>query len=94
VLYFSNVLTEDTRIEVYSATAYNRSGKGKPWEQERVKQFFAEEELLIGKDFWNFICQSEERYETVLQAYRDNAYLIKDALETLKEMYLGKNEYV
>ncbi|HYT45373.1 MAG TPA: TdeIII family type II restriction endonuclease, partial [Methylomirabilota bacterium] len=55
----SNVLAEDTRIEVYFATAYNRFGEGKTWQQERVKQFFASEELLIGKDFWNFICQSD-----------------------------------
>lgn len=57
-----------------------------------MKQFFAGEELLIGKDFWNFICQSDEGYETVLQAYRDNAYLIRDALEFIKGIYLGKNE--
>lgn len=88
----SNVLQENTQIEVYFATAYNRFGEGKPWLQERVKQFFAGEELLIGKDFWNFICQSDEGYETVLQAYRDNAYLIRDALEFIKGIYLGKNE--
>jgi hypothetical protein len=35
----SNVLAEDTRIEVYFATAYNRFGEGKTWQQERVKQF-------------------------------------------------------
>jgi len=56
----SNVLADDTRIEVYFATACNRFGEGKPWQQRRVKQFFAQEELLIGKDFWNFICQSDE----------------------------------
>ena len=88
----SNVLAEDTRIEVYFATAYNRFGEGKTWQQERVKQFFASEELLIGKDFWNFICQSDEGYDTVLHAYKENAYLIRDALESIKKVYLGKNE--
>ncbi len=88
----SNVLTEDTRIEIYFATAYNRFGEGKPWQQERVKQFFAQQELLIGKDFWNFVCQSEEGYTTVLESYRENAYLIREALESIKGLYLGKNE--
>lgn len=88
----SNVLAEDTRIEVYFATAYNRFGEGKTWQQERVKQFFAPEELLIGRDFWNFICQSDEGYDTILQAYKENAYLIRDALESIKKVYLGKNE--
>jgi len=88
----SNVLTEDRRIEIYFATAYNRFGEGKPWQQERVKQFFAQQELLIGKDFWNFVCQSEEGYTTVLESYRENAYLIREALESIKGLYLGKNE--
>jgi hypothetical protein len=57
-----------------------------------VRQFFAEEELLIGRDFWNFICQSDEGYTTVLQAYRENANYIIDALENIKEVYLGKKE--
>ncbi len=88
----SNVLADDTRIEIYFATAYNRFGEGKSWQQERVKQFFASEELLIGTDFWNFICQSEEGYDTVLEAYRENAYLISNALESIKGLYLGKRE--
>ena len=47
----SNVSTKNKKIQLYFATAYNRYGEGKPWRQERVRQFFAEEELLIGKDF-------------------------------------------
>ncbi len=90
----SNVLADDTRIEVYFATAYNRFGEGRPWQQGRVKQFFAQEELLIGKDFWNFICQSDEGYNTVLEAYRENAHLISDALASIKRLYLGKNEQI
>lgn len=87
----SNVLPEDTRIEAYFATAYNRFGEGKLWQQERVRQFFAQEELLIGRDFWNFICQSDEGYEIILQAYKDSAFLIRDALESIKGVYLGKD---
>jgi hypothetical protein len=88
----SNVLEEDAKIEIYFATAYNRFGEGKPWQQERVRQFFAEKELLIGRDFWNFICQSDEGYDVVLQAYKENANYITDALEIIKEVYLGKIE--
>ena len=88
----SNVLAEDTRIEIYFATAYNRFGEGKTWRQERVRQFFAPGELLIGRDFWNFICQSDEGYDTVLQAYRENAHIIRDALESIRKVYLGENE--
>ncbi len=87
----SNVLADDTRIEVYFATAYNRFGEGKPWQQGRVKQFFAQEELLIGQDFWNFICQSDEGYNTVLEAYRENAHMIRDALISIKRLYQNRH---
>ena len=80
----SNVLPKGAPIDVHFATAYNRFGEGKPWNQERVKQYFAEEELLIGAAFWNFICNSPQGYEIVLSAYRENAPLIKDALSAIK----------
>lgn len=84
----SNTLKRDEDIKIFFATAYNRFGENKPWNQERVKQFFAEDELLIGKDFWNFICRIDEGYETVLSAYRESAVLIKEALERIKRSYL------
>jgi len=85
----SNVLPPATDIRIFFATAYNRFGENKYWGQERVRQFFANEELLIGKDFWNFICRSDDGYDVVLKAYRDNAYLITDALKAIKKVYLG-----
>jgi len=85
----SNVLPANTEIKIFFATAYNRYGEDKPWKQERVKQFFADEELLIGKDFWNFICRSDEGYKVVLEAYRESAPLIKNALVSIKQLYLG-----
>ncbi|MDI6788214.1 MAG: TdeIII family type II restriction endonuclease [Planctomycetota bacterium] len=84
----SNTLSKETKIKIYFATAYNRFGEGKEWKQERVRQFFADDELLIGKYFWSFICQSGNGYDIVLDEYRKNAYLIKDALETIKKIYL------
>lgn len=86
----SNILPSDTKIICYFATAYNRFGEDKEWKQERVKQFFAEEELLIGKDFWNFICKSKNGYDIVLDEYKKNAYLIKNSLQSIKKVYLGK----
>ncbi|AHF97548.1 MjaII restriction endonuclease [Desulfurella acetivorans A63] len=85
----SNVLPSKTNIKIFFATAYNRYGENKPWRQERVRQFFADEELLIGKDFWNFVCRSEEGYKTVLEAYRESAPIIKRALDSIKKTYLG-----
>lgn len=66
----SNTLPDKTKIKVFFATAYNRFGEGKPWRQERVRQFFADDELLIGKDFWDFVCKSDQGYNIVLETYK------------------------
>jgi len=86
----SNTLSNDVTITIHFATAYNRFGENKPWHQERVRQFFADEELLIGRDFWNFVCKSENGYDAVLSEYRVNAHFIKSALADIKTLYLGK----
>ena len=44
------------KIRIFLGTAYNKYGEDSEWKQERVKQFFSEDELLIGKDYWNFVC--------------------------------------
>ena len=84
----SNTIPEDEPNTVYFATAYNRFGEDKEWKQERVRQFFADEELLIGRDFWNFICKSPAGYDLVLTTYKAHAHLITDALNAIKEVYL------
>lgn len=84
----SNSLGKDADVKCYFATAYNRFGEGKPWTQGRVRQFFSDEELLIGEHFWNFICKSDEGYRIVLDEYKKNAHLITEALERIKETYL------
>ena len=68
----SNTLPDKTKIKVFFATVYNRFGEGKPWRQERVRQFFATDEFLIGKDFWDFVCKSDQGYNIVLEAYKES----------------------
>lgn len=84
----SNKLGENTKIKCFFATAYNRYGEGKPWQQGRVRQFFSDQELLIGQDFWNFVCKSPDGYRIVIDEYKNNAYLITEALNKIKETYL------
>lgn len=84
----SNVLSPETDLRIFFATAYNRFGEDKPWRQRRVRQFFADEELLIGKDFWNFVCRFDDGYNIVLDTYRQNAHFITNALGSIKKTYL------
>lgn len=85
----ANTLDKDAEIYCYFATAYNRFGEDKPWAQGRVRQFFSEEELMIGKDFWNFVCKTDRGYEIVLDEYKKNSHLIVNALDKIKETYLN-----
>lgn len=84
-----NILDEDAKVTCYFATAYNRFGEGMPWQQGRVRQFFCEDELLIGKDFWDFVCGSSEGYAVVIDEYKKSASYILDALNDIKYTYLG-----
>ncbi len=84
----TNKLGSNAKVKCYFATAYNKFGENKIWKQGRVLQFFAEDELLIGKDFWNFICCSDEGYNIVIDEYKKSSSVIKQALERIKNEYL------
>ncbi len=84
-----NTLGSADKVSIHFATAYNRFGEGVPWRQERVRQFFADAELLIGREFWNFVCKSDTGYDLVLDEYKKNAGVIVDALARVKVAYLG-----
>lgn len=77
----------DEKIKLFFGTAYNKYGENSEWKQERVKQFFAEEELLIGKDYWNFVCDDADGFEIVFTQYEKSSTYIKDALERIKILY-------
>jgi Type II restriction endonuclease, TdeIII len=83
ILKYSPQIRSDSVIRLYFATAYNKFGESEIWKQERVKQFFGEDELLIGRDFWNFICDSNDGNRMVLEAYKQNAHFLKVALEDI-----------
>jgi len=85
ILKYSLQVRPDSIIRLYFATAYNKFGEDKEWKQERVKQYFGDDELLIGRDFWNFICDSNEGNRMVLDAYKKYAPLLKTALEAIIE---------
>lgn len=84
----TNQSVNEENVKILFATAYNRYGEGKPWTQSRVRQFFANEELCISRDFWNLVCKSEKGYDIVIDEYTKNAHLINEALERIKSVYL------
>jgi len=87
----SNSVEENAKIECKFATAYNRYWEEvwkAWWKQESVRQFFADDELLIWKDFWNFICKDEKGFDMVIEAYEESAWIIREALDEIKKLYL------
>lgn len=88
----SNSLGSEDKVRILFATAYNRYGEGKPWTQGRVRQFFADDELCISKDFWNLVCKDERGYEIVIDEYTKNAHLINEALDKIKSAYLTNEQ--
>jgi len=83
ILRYSSQVRDDSIIKLFFATAYNKFGEEGTWKQGRVKQFFGEDELLIGRDFWNFICDSNDGNQMVVNTYKRYASHIKDALESI-----------
>ncbi len=82
-----NSLQNNETVRIFFATAYNKFGEDVPWRQERVQTFFAEEELLIGKAYWNFVCNDREGYQVIFDQYRLSAEYMKASLERIKHLY-------
>lgn len=78
---------ETAKVKIFFGTAYNKYGEGKEWKQERVKQFFADNELLIGRDYWNFVCGDPDGFDVVFEQYKISAEKIRTALTKIKELY-------
>lgn len=70
-------------VKIFFCTAYNKYGEDAKWTQERVRQFFCDNEIKVGRDFWNFFCNSPQGYEAVKNSYLKHAHYLKDALKEI-----------
>lgn len=77
----------DQIVRIFFATAYNKDGEENEWKQERVKQFFAADELLIGKNYWNFVCDDNNGFDIIYDQYKISSQYILSAIEVIKQMY-------
>ena len=93
LILLQNKIPEDEQIKIYFATAYNKIGEGNEWRQERVKQYFSNEELLIGKDYWNFVCDDENGFDIIFDQYKRSVSHIKRSLEEIKSIYFSGAVY-
>lgn len=77
----------DEEIRIFLGTAYNKFGEGNEWKQDRVKQYFSNEELLIGYEYWNFVCDDDNGFNIVFNQYKESSKCIIEALEKIKKIY-------
>lgn len=75
------------KIKIFFATAYNKFGEGNKWKQANVQTFFADEELLIGRDYWNFVCNDKDGFDIIISQYRESSKYIKQSIERIKKLY-------
>lgn len=83
----NKLIKSDENIKVLFATAYNKFGEGNEWKQSQVRQYFDERELLIGKEYWNFVCDDAHGFEIVFKQYKKSANHIKEAIKNIKTLY-------
>ena len=82
-----NIIPEEEKILIYFATAYNKFGENNIWHQANVERFFSPDELLIGKKYWNFVCNDDKGFDIVFDQYTVSAKYIKDALARIRNKY-------
>tara|TARA_B100001113_G_scaffold126309_1_gene103121 strand:+ start:3751 stop:4593 length:843 start_codon:yes stop_codon:yes gene_type:complete len=78
------------KISIFFATAYNKDSLNhgsENWKQASVRSFFAPDEFLIGRDFWNYICDDDKGWELITLAYKENSPYIKNALNLVIDSF-------
>ena len=82
-----NSIPNDEKVIVRFATAYNKFGEGADWHQSNVETFFSKKELLIGKDYWNFVCNDKDGFNIIFDQYKKSCIYIKEAINRIRNLY-------
>lgn len=83
-----NAVGSDSNISIYFATAYNKDGEGEAWKQGRVRKYFADDELLIGSDYWNFVCDDIDGYDIIMKEYNEQSKKIMTLKDKIYKKFL------
>ena len=87
IYILKNITLTEQKILIYFATAYNKFGENNSWHQANVERFFSKDELLIGKNYWNFVCNDEHGFDIVFNKYKVSSQHIKDSLTRIINKY-------
>lgn len=82
-----NVIPDLEDVKIFFCAAYNKNGEGNAWYQPFVRSAFADDELLIGKDYWNFVCNDKDGFNVVMEQYKVSSIKLQNAIDKIKELY-------
>ena len=82
-----NKLGAEVNIKMFFATAYNKDGEGNLWKQASVRRYFSSQELLIGRDFWNFILDDDNGFDMTTDAFKRHGKKLERELKDVKNIY-------
>lgn len=85
----NQLIGTDETVKIFLATAYNMFGEGNAWKQERVKQYFSDDELLIGKKYWDFVCDDKDGFKIIYDQYKISSKYIIETLNKIKNLYFN-----
>ena len=55
--------------------------------QSAFQKWQVKDELLIGKNYWNFVCNDENGFDIVFDQYKTSSQYIKDSLTRIRNKY-------
>jgi hypothetical protein len=86
--YREEVFNHKIKIEMKFGTFYNKNDMisgVENWKQPSVKKNFLESELLIGTDFWAFVCNDKNAYSKILKIYNECREKIKKCITVFNQ---------
>lgn len=84
--YKKEIKNGSVKIKLFFSTVYNKNSldEGKEgWKQGNVESFFSNEELMIGKDLWNFIIDEEDGFNDIKELFDIHLKIINSAIKSI-----------
>ena len=85
--YKEGIRNGTVNINIFFATLYNKTdlfSGAENWKSASVTKNFVKEELLIGKDFWNYICDDKNAYIEIIKLYGKYSTITQQAINNLR----------
>ncbi len=66
----------------------SKEGSGQAWSSGPVRKFFSEEELLVARQFWNFILNASDGYDVFTQCWVRESVRLSDMVHEIEDEFV------